>query len=273
MYPHWTQKIVEIDTVRLHYTRTGSGDKPALVLAHGFSDAGLCWLPVAMDLEGEYDVILPDARGHGLSARVHPGENIDAVGDLAGMIKALELVKPVVGGHSMGARVSAQFAARYPELLRALILEDPAWFDPEPPKAPEVKEEPRPNPWMEWLLTLPSLSLEDVMAKCRKDSPNWPEIEVQPWAESKKQFDPTFIQVRSWTQDDWRDVAKAIQCPTLLVTSDSTRGGIVTPAIAAEATALNPLIQVAHIDGAGHNIRRENFPAFMAAVRAFLHSL
>ncbi len=36
--------------IHLHYTRTG-GDKPAVVLAHGFSDDGLCWTPVAEILE------------------------------------------------------------------------------------------------------------------------------------------------------------------------------------------------------------------------------
>ena len=53
--------------IRLHYYRTGDGTKPAVVLCHGFSDSGLCWTPVARQLEADYDVIMLDARGHGLS--------------------------------------------------------------------------------------------------------------------------------------------------------------------------------------------------------------
>jgi len=34
------------------------------VLAHGFSDDGLCWTPVAEKLAADYDVIMVDARGH-----------------------------------------------------------------------------------------------------------------------------------------------------------------------------------------------------------------
>lgn len=273
MYPNWSQNDIEVNGIRLHYTRTGNGRKPAIVLAHGFSDSGMCWLPVAKELEAEYDVILPDARGHGRSARVQSGENIDAVADLAGLITALGLEKPVLGGHSMGGGVSAQTAACHPELIRALILEDPAWFNPQPPKDPNAKEEPRPNPFADFLTKVKDLPLEEVMAKCRQDSPTWPEIELRPWAESKKQFDPTFLQVRMPFRTDWREVAKALPCPTLLISADSTRGGIITPEIAAEAIEINKNIRVANITGAGHNVRRENFSAFMTAVNTFLKSL
>ena len=63
MLAHWIQNDLLVNGVRLHYYRTGHGDKPPLVLVHGFSDNGLCWTPVARDLEAEYDVIMPDMRG------------------------------------------------------------------------------------------------------------------------------------------------------------------------------------------------------------------
>ena len=63
---HWHSGDVEANGIRLHYTRTG-GTKPPLVLAHGLTDDGLCWTPVAEALEAEYDVIMVDARGHGQS--------------------------------------------------------------------------------------------------------------------------------------------------------------------------------------------------------------
>ncbi|TME98027.1 MAG: hypothetical protein E6I52_18355 [Chloroflexi bacterium] len=56
----------------------------------------------------------------------------------------------------------------------------------------------------------------------------------------------------------------------LLVTSDPERGGIVTPEAAAEAKRLLPSLEVVRLTGAGHNIRREQFGAFVAAVRSFL---
>ena len=60
----WQQGDVLTNGIRMHYYRTG-GDKPAMVLVHGFSDSGLCWTPVAKALAADYDVIMIDARGHG----------------------------------------------------------------------------------------------------------------------------------------------------------------------------------------------------------------
>lgn len=52
----WQSRTVEVNGLTLHYTRTG-GDKPTVVLAHGFSDDGLCWTPVAKQLEADYDLV------------------------------------------------------------------------------------------------------------------------------------------------------------------------------------------------------------------------
>lgn len=44
----WRSDFVETNGLKLHYTRTGANSgKPPVVLAHGFSDDGLCWTPVA----------------------------------------------------------------------------------------------------------------------------------------------------------------------------------------------------------------------------------
>src|ERR1041385_1916883 len=119
MLPHWIQNDLQVNGVRLHYYRTGNTDKRPLVLVHGFSDNGLCWTPVARDLESEYDVIMPDMRGHGLSARVQAGEKVDMAADLAGLIRAMEFSSPVICGHSMGAMITFEIGVRFPELAKA----------------------------------------------------------------------------------------------------------------------------------------------------------
>ncbi len=122
---NWKNDYVEVHNMKLNYYRTGSGEKPALVLVHGFSDSGICWLPVARELEHQFDVIMPDMRGHGLSARAADGDRFDMAADLAELIQQLDLQRPVVGGHSMGAAVTFEFAVRSPHIPRALFLEDP----------------------------------------------------------------------------------------------------------------------------------------------------
>ena len=268
MKTEWQQGDIQTGDMVMHYTRTG-GDKPVIVLAHGFSDNGMCWLPVAQALCTDYDMVLPDARGHGKSSRLQPSEKINRADDLAGFIKAMKLDRPVVGGHSMGGVTAAMLGAHYPKLTRALILEDPAWIDRRKMRRSRRSED---DPWLKFLEQAPQQPIEEVMAKCRADSPTWPEVELRPWAESKQQLDLNVFTVQDhWAR--WRDVARRIKVPTLLIIADLQKGAIVTPETAQIAQELNPLIQFVQIPGAGHNIRRENFKDYMEAVGGFLKTI
>lgn len=64
---NWITGICQVNGINIHYLRTG-GDKPPGVLLHGLMTSGVCWTPVARALESNYDVIMPDARGHGNSS-------------------------------------------------------------------------------------------------------------------------------------------------------------------------------------------------------------
>jgi N-formylmaleamate deformylase len=98
----WQSNVIAIHGRRLHYTRTG-GDKPPVVLAHGFSEDGLVWTALAEVPEVTYDVITPDARGHGQSDPAETGlGTVELASDLRGIISALGLTRPAVLGHSMG---------------------------------------------------------------------------------------------------------------------------------------------------------------------------
>ncbi len=272
MYPNWSKKDILINGVQFHYVRTGGRKKPPLVLLHGFSDSGMCWLPVARDLEAEWDIILPDARGHGKSARVQLGEIVDAPADVAGLIQALKLDRPVVGGHSMGGNTAGMLAARYPELVRGLILEDPGWGDAPPRRTPKEGEQPPENPWFDWLKNLKGTPISKVIEQCRKENPTWAEIELRPWAQSKLDLDINFLASDSvWVH--WKEVVPKIACPTLLLTADVAKGAIVTTENAQLAAKLSPAVRIANIPGVGHNLRRENYPVYIELVRRFLLDL
>ncbi|MEO8957146.1 MAG: alpha/beta fold hydrolase [Ktedonobacteraceae bacterium] len=60
---HWNEGDVVANGIRQHYYRTG-GEKPPLLLLHGFNEYGLTWLRTAKELAGDYDIIMLDARGH-----------------------------------------------------------------------------------------------------------------------------------------------------------------------------------------------------------------
>ena len=92
----WSDGYVAANNIRIHYYRTG-GDKPQVVINHGAGDDGLCWTHVVKELEQDYDVILPDSRGHGKSANGKGDYSTrERVADLVGLIQTLKLDKPVV---------------------------------------------------------------------------------------------------------------------------------------------------------------------------------
>ena len=260
----WQSGDIKVNKLTLHYTRTG-GDKPPLVLAHGFSDDGLCWTPVAKLLEADYDVIMVDARGHGKSAMpARGGGRSGLAGDLAGVITGLGLKKPAVLGHSMGAVTALGLARAYGDLPGAILLEDPPpWWMPAPPGGRPTRPDIS-------LVDLKRKTREELIAHQRAKSPAWSEAELGPWADSKLRFSFDFLKRNRWPQMDWPALLKGIACPTLLITAETDKGAIVPPAAATAFEALVPQAKVVHIAGAGHSIRREQFARYMEVVKAFL---
>src|SRR5689334_6172568 len=108
---NWTSAVCTANGLDLHYLRTG-GPKPALVLLHGLTGSGACWTPLARALQAEWDVVMPDARGHGYSSTPPTGYRYaDHAGDVVGLIQALGLATPVLLGHSMGGLTAAVVAS------------------------------------------------------------------------------------------------------------------------------------------------------------------
>jgi pimeloyl-ACP methyl ester carboxylesterase len=272
---NWDQSSILARGATFNYYRTpGTKDsgRPVLVLQHGFSDNGLCWAPVAEELAGDYDIIMPDARGHGRSARVARGEKIDQAADLASLMRALGVKKAVIAGHSMGAGIAAAMGARYPRLVAALVLEDPPWFLPRPDEPKRGRGAMEESPLGQWMTSLKDKSLEQVMAECRQEHPTWPEMYVRPWCQGKKELDLNFLAANSpWGA--WQKQVPAIQCPTLLVTAEPAQGGIVTPETALMATEMNPNIRVVNFPGIGHHVRFAVHQAYMQALKAFLREV
>ena len=270
----WTEDDLNLGGNTLHYARMGVRSGPPVVLLHGFSDAGLGWLRFASDLATEYDLILPDAAGHGHSSAPAQGQALArAVSDVLGLLDALGLEQAALVGHSMGASTAARVAAANPARVRAAALEDPPWRDgPWTAREGHGSRAPLRSPeWTEWMRSLKQLSPEQRRALADQERPEWPAEERPYWIEAKAQFNlDAFPDAPVPDMGGWRDTARALRCPTLLVTADVERGAIVTPEVAEEASRMNPNVRVAHVPGAGHNIRREQYRAFQSAVRGFL---
>jgi N-formylmaleamate deformylase len=265
----WQTGMVEVNGLELFYTRTG-GDGPPVLLAHGFSDDGPCWTPIAEALAPDYDLTMVDARGHGRSESPSQSFSIssDMAADLAAVARALDLHRPSVLGHSMGAIATLALAATYPDLPGAILLEDP------PPWWAEESAASADTSWHEQsrrrLEGLKALTREQLVALQREAAPRWAEAELRPWAEAKLRFSLDLRLLRSGRPPDWPAALSTIACPALLITADPSQGALVHSAHAAALTAIVPQLQVTHIAGAGHNIRREQPARYIEVVRRFL---
>lgn len=269
----WKQFDINLGEVTIHYTRTG-GDKPPLVLIHGFSDNGLCWTPVARELEQDYDIIMPDMLSHGLSSRIQEGQDIDNAGAVAKLIEALHLGKPIVGGHSMGGVITYELVVRFPALVSAFFLEDPAWMMNVPKMTPEMAKH---NPMGDWVRKLPSTTLEDLLAGYRRDHPTWSDDLIQAMAESKKQLDATIFEklsVKLFSQEySWDKTLQNVKQPALLFTADTSKGSVVSKEVAAKAKELKPDLKVVYVPETGHLIRFDQQDLYVKELKSFLSGL
>jgi pimeloyl-ACP methyl ester carboxylesterase len=248
----------------LAYHRTG-GDLPPLVLSHGLTDNGLCWARMACALEAEFDVVMLDARGHGDSARPSSTEPHDPVRDITEAVEALGLVSPVMMGHSVGARATAAYANACSARIAKVILEDPPFL----PLADAATSAARGQKFREEVGRLQAMSEAEIVALGRSRHPNWSPADLPAWAAAKLQVDPEAMPTYTTV---WQAEIDRISVPTLLIHGDPEFGSLISPAIAAEAMSLNPRIVAARVAGAGHNVRRENFAQYLAAVQEFLRS-
>lgn len=261
----WTDGYVVANGIRIHYWRTG-GNKPPMVLAHGSSDDGLCWTNLAREIQEGFDIIMFDARGHGLSDPPTPADPPDVqVEDLAALIKALKLDRPILMGHSMGSASVAHFAAKYPDVPRAVILEDPALVRPTNAATGALQltaEQRHAN-----VLARNNLSEQELVATCMRNSPKWGLSECEFWAPSKRRHHPGTAATNPGARPSMSDLFTRIIVPTLILKADAQ--GDLRKQNEEVARKLQKG-KIVHIEGAGHNVRRENKQQTRAVLRAFL---
>ncbi|MEZ4660579.1 MAG: alpha/beta hydrolase [Caldilineaceae bacterium] len=266
--PNWQSDHIQSNGLRIHYTRTG-GDKPPLVLAHGFSDNGLCWTPVAEILAADYDVVMVDARGHGQSEAPESGYAVtDMAADLGGVIRGLGLHKPAILGHSMGGAMTYVLAGTQPDLPGAILIEDSGGINLASARRPDSAE--RMQQARERMTNFQNMTRAEVLEHGRQTNPLWSEAELAPWAEAKQQFNLRALNRMGTSVDNWPEIVANITCPALLITADVDKGAIVDAEGVAALKQAIPQLEVVNIAGAGHNIRREQFARYMAVVREFL---
>ena len=202
-----------------------------------------------------------DLRGHGDSPRFTEPELGRAprvwLDDLLEVLVEFPS-PPVAVGHSLGALLVLRAAATRPELVRGIVLEDPA--------RPAGNWRPDPKLVREQELFLDGFARGTAAEKARmRVDTRWTHAEIDAWADCKPQVDRRMIREGLYLgSDDWAELFTRVAVPTLLVLPFD--GGTSSAAI----DLGNPLVEERAVPGVGHCVRRDDPGTYHAVVDPFL---
>jgi pimeloyl-ACP methyl ester carboxylesterase len=118
----------------LHFDEHGDKKNPAILFLHGITGSRRYWGKKVRPLAANYHLILPDLIGFGLSPKPHVDYTIDLYRDcVRSLVEELGLDdRPLaIIGHSLGALIALEYAARYqPQVGRMALLSVPRYTDP-----------------------------------------------------------------------------------------------------------------------------------------------
>ena len=108
---------------RTWLTDAGPTDAPAVILLHAVGCTGtLTWFPTIAELSRDHRVIAFDQRWHGRGIMSDRFAVTDAADDVAAVIAALDLGKPIVAGYSMGGIIAQRTWRQHPDRVGGLVL-------------------------------------------------------------------------------------------------------------------------------------------------------
>ncbi|MFE7297033.1 alpha/beta fold hydrolase [Streptomyces sp. NPDC057579] len=269
-----TSRWVRSGTTRLHVLDYG-GDGPALVVLPGITSPAVTMDFVARELTDLVRPLVVDVRGRGLSDGSGDGLEGDGGGrgyglevyaeDTEAVIEGLGVARPLLFGHSMGARIAAVVAARGRVPLGGSVLADPPLSGP--------GRGPYPTPLAAFLGQLAEAERGTDADEVARSWPRWPRREQELRARWLSSCDRRAITAthRGFETEDFFDWWPGVAGPTALLYG--AQSPVVTAAGAAEARAALPSATVTAVPDAGHMIFWDNPPAALDALRAALRPM
>ncbi|MGO0060381.1 alpha/beta fold hydrolase [Brevibacillus fluminis] len=255
----------QADGVELSYVDFGGPSERTLVALHGHFGTATMFAQLARAIQG-WRLVALDQRGHGWSAHVDERAYSRETyrNDLHVLIeKELGGMPVVLLGHSLGGVNAYQFAAHYPNLVKALIIED---------IGAEVADDQN---WVKRLLArVPSIrelrqSLECILGA---GAFSYFEESVVEYPDGwTVRFDAEgIIHSQEYLNGSWWEDWLASSCPALLMQGE--RSPILSWELAQRMAKKRPNTSLLQFPECGHTIRNGDPDGYFDAVNRFLHA-
>ena len=253
--------FASLNNLILHYDLRGNRSQQTLVFVNSLGSDFRIWHKIVLAFENDYQILLYDKRGHGLSdAPAAPYTISEHTHDLKALLEHLTLTNVILIGVSVGGMIALDFAATFPEHVNAVVLSDTGmklgtaefWndrIDKVRTQGLEAYAEPILSRWF-----TPSLSTSD-----------WRGYHNMLSRTPAEGYIGTCAAIRD---ADFRDVAKGVQTPALVITGAQDTS---TPPELGQALAETlPHGSFELIEGAGHFPCIEQPDKLISLVQTFL---
>jgi esterase len=271
-------QMLAVAGLNFHLTQWGAADASPVVMLHGIRGYGETFASIAAALQPEFRVIAIDQRGRGGSDwdAAHDYYTDTYVADVEGIAQQLGLDRFDLLGHSMGGINAIVYAARHPERVRRLVIEEagPGAFEASD-GATRIRKELAATPdhfesWeaaSEFMRALrPTVTeearqqrLHSMLKPLGSGGYTW-RYDHAGIAATRLNPDPARVV-------DLEPCIRAIACDALVVRGG--RSDYLQPSMVERMHALNPRISSVVIPNAGHYVHDDQPALFEQAVAAF----
>jgi pimeloyl-ACP methyl ester carboxylesterase len=267
------EKKYHTGLVELNYGEAKASGLPMLLI-HGSGSIWQDWQPVIEAFATKNHLFAVDLRGFGGSGRVSGSYDITTFADdVADFIKGVVPSRPVVVGHSLGALITIDLACRYPELVEAVVLEDPP--------VSMLEDIAQWDGWSYFEIALEVIrdNIPTQEAICRfTDGAGYSLAEAERATRNIKVIDSEIFELALKGQivrlkSDIYTALSLIQCRCLFISSDFKLGSLVKPNDLPEVKKSLKKGTMALFKKVGHGIHMESTQAFNQLLNEFLANL
>lgn len=261
------------DGVRLATYEWGNPSGPELVLLHGQAQAHLCFAPqYESELAREFRIVSFDHRGHGASDKPSDPESYRGpdvwAKDVATVLEARKLRRPVLAGWSMGGRAVRQYLMRFGDarlagvnFVGSMVIEDPTCFAPDRPQPPRSD------------MTL-GQQIDAAVAFFDACFATRPAEAQYRRALAYNMMVPLYVReaIAGWSTDPVETVAKLRNVHVPVLISHGRRDRLVLPRAAEMTAATIAGARISWFDQCGHSPFCEDAPRFNRELAEFVRS-